>query len=115
LVASIRFSTNASEDDRKAGARIFHERCSACHGVDGSGGPFAPSLTRSQFNHGDSDLSIYEVLRDGIPGTGMQSAGLTLLERLQVTSHLRELQNRFSEDAEPKRRAWLFTLATSAC
>jgi alcohol dehydrogenase (cytochrome c) len=32
----------------------------------------------------------------------MQSAGLTLLERLQVTSHLRELQNRFSEDAESK-------------
>jgi alcohol dehydrogenase (cytochrome c) len=102
LVASIRFSTNASEDDRKAGARIFHERCSACHGADGSGGPFAPSLTRSQYNHGDSDLAIYQVLRDGIPGTGMQSVGLTLLERLQVTSHLRELQNRFSADAEAK-------------
>lgn len=96
LVASIRFTTNASEDDRKAGARIFHERCSTCHGADGSGGPFAPSLTRSQYTHGDSDLAIYEILRDGIPGTGMQSAGLTLLERLQVTSHLRELQNRYT-------------------
>jgi alcohol dehydrogenase (cytochrome c) len=102
LVASVQFSTNASEDDRKAGARIFHERCSACHGVDGSGGAFAPSLARSQYNHGDSDLAIYKVLRDGIPGTGMQSAGLTLLERLEVTSHLRVLQNRSSENAESK-------------
>ena len=38
LEASVRFSTVASEDDRKAGERIFHERCSVCHGGDGSGG-----------------------------------------------------------------------------
>ena len=100
LVASVKFSANASEDDRKAGARIFRERCSTCHGADGSGGPFAPALTRSQYDHGDSDLAIYEVLRDGIPGTAMQSAGLTLLERLQVTSHLRALQNQLSKDGD---------------
>ena len=34
--------------------------------------------------------------RDGIPGTAMQSVSLTLLERLQVISHLRTLQNQFS-------------------
>ena len=47
LESSLQFSTDASDEDRKAGARIFHERCSVCHGLDGSGGPFAPSLTRS--------------------------------------------------------------------
>ena len=100
LNASIRFTTVASEDDRKSGARVFRERCSACHGIDGSGGPFAPSLARSQYNHGDSDLAIYKVLRDGIPGTAMHSAGLTLLERLQVASHLRALQNQSSKDGD---------------
>ena len=102
LNASIRFTTVASEDDRKSGGRIFRERCSACHGIDGSGGPFAPSLARSQYNHGDSDLAIYKVLRDGIPGTAMHSAGLTLLERLQVASHLRALQNQLSKDGDPE-------------
>ena len=102
LELSLQFSTDASEDDRKEGARIFHERCSACHGVDGSGSPFAPSLTRSQYNHGDSDLAIYQVLRDGIPGTGMQSVGLTLLERLEVISHLKALQNQQSEARKPQ-------------
>jgi alcohol dehydrogenase (cytochrome c) len=97
LESSLQFSTDASEDDREEGARIFHERCSACHGVDGSGSPFAPSLTRLQYNHGDSDLAIYKVLRDGIPGTGMQSVGLTLLERLEVISRLKALQNQQSE------------------
>ena len=102
LEFSFQFSTDAGEDDRKEGARIFHERCSGCHGVDGSGSPFAPSLTRSQYNHGDSDLAIYKVLRDGVPGTGMQSVGLTLLERLQVISHLKTLQRQQSEPPGPR-------------
>jgi hypothetical protein len=53
LEASIHFSSNASEEDRSAGARIFRERCTGCHGVDGSGGPVGPSLTRPQYKHGD--------------------------------------------------------------
>jgi alcohol dehydrogenase (cytochrome c) len=102
FAASVGFSSHASEDDRKAGARIFHERCAGCHGADGSGGSVAPSLTRSQYDHGDNDLAIYKVLRDGIPGTAMQSTGLTLLERLQVISHLKALQNQLSKDRDPQ-------------
>jgi alcohol dehydrogenase (cytochrome c) len=102
LESSIQYSATASGDDRKAGARIFHERCSVCHGLNGSGGPFAPSLTRSDYNHGDSDLAIYKVLRDGVPGTGMQSAGLTLLQRLEVVSHLKELQDQQSQPRKPE-------------
>ena len=102
LESSIQFSAEASDADRKEGARIFHERCSACHGVDGSGTPFAPPLNRPQYDHGDSDLAVYKVLRDGIPGTGMQSAGLTLLERLQVVSYLRTLQSRQPEASRPQ-------------
>ena len=74
LEASIRFSQLASEDDRQAGARIFREQCARCHGSDGSGGSSAPSLTRSEYTHGDSDLAIYRVLRDGVSGTAMPRA-----------------------------------------
>ncbi len=102
LEASIQYSSIASEDDRKAGARIFREQCTGCHGADGSGGSVGPSLIRSQYNHGDSDLAIYQVLRDGIPGTAMQSAGLTLLERLQVIAYLKTLQAQLSEDRKPE-------------
>jgi len=102
LEASIQYSSIASEDDRKAGARIFRERCTGCHGTDGSGGSVGPSLTRSQYNHGDSDLAVYQVLRDGIPGTAMQSAGLTLIERLQVIAYLRTLQAQLSEERKPE-------------
>ena len=92
LEASFQYSSIASEEDRKEGASIFRERCAACHGSNGSGGPHAPSLTRSAYSHGDSDLAIYKILRDGIPGTSMPSAGLPLRQRLQVTAHVKMLQ-----------------------
>jgi alcohol dehydrogenase (cytochrome c) len=98
LEATLQYSSNASEGDRRAGAHIFREHCTGCHGSDGSGGPHAPSLIRSEYKHGDSDLAIYEVLRDGIPGTGMPSAGLPLRELLQVTTHVKMLQAHSFED-----------------
>jgi alcohol dehydrogenase (cytochrome c) len=102
FATSVRFSIYASEDDRNAGARIFRERCTRCHGSDGSGGAVGPSLTGSEYNHGDSDLAIYKVLRDGIPGTPMPSAGLTLLERLQVTAYLAMLRAHLPQDRKPE-------------
>jgi alcohol dehydrogenase (cytochrome c) len=100
LHGSIGYSPTASEEDRRAGARIFRERCIGCHGAGGSGGSVGSKLTRSQYNHGDSDLAVYTVLRDGVPGTAMRSAGLTLIERLQVIAYLRALQAQSSEQGK---------------
>ena len=102
LEANMQYSTYASEEDRSAGARIFRERCTGCHGVDGSGGAVGPSLTRPQYKHGDSDLAIYRVLRDGISGTAMPRAGLPASELWQVTAHVKTLQAHSSEDHKPK-------------
>jgi alcohol dehydrogenase (cytochrome c) len=98
LEASLRYSAIASEEDRGAGARLFREQCTGCHGVDGSGGPGAPSLSRSGYNHGDSDLSIFEVLRHGVVGTAMPSVGLPTRKLLQVIAYLRVLQAQSPED-----------------
>jgi len=92
LEASLQFSSIAREEDRREGARIFNERCAGCHGSDGAGGPHSPSLTRSTYHRGDSDLTIYKVLRDGIPGTSMPGAGLPIRQLLQVTAHVKSLQ-----------------------
>jgi alcohol dehydrogenase (cytochrome c) len=100
LEASLKFSSEASEDDRKAGERIFRERCTTCHGGDGSGSAHAPSLARSGFKRGDSDLAIYKVLRDGIPDTAMPRAGLPPRELLQVTANVKMLQARGSANRE---------------
>src|SRR5215208_3986418 len=106
LEASLQYTESVSEGDRREGARIFRERCKGCHGGDGSGGPNAPPLTRSQYKHGDSDLAIYKIVRDGIPGTAMPSAGLAPEELLQVVAGLKTLRAHSSEayEAKPLRR-----------
>jgi alcohol dehydrogenase (cytochrome c) len=98
LEASFQYTAGASEEDRKEGARIFHERCTGCHGGDGSGGPHGPSLTQLGYKHGDSDLAIYKTLRDGVPGTAMPSAGLALDELLQVVANVKMLRAHLSKE-----------------
>ena len=91
-------------DDHQSGARIFRERCAVCHGNDGTGGD-APRLNRSALNHGDSDLAIYKVVRDGIRQTGMAAFAMSPLERWQVVGYLRTLQlatsSRYTEQLPP--------------
>jgi len=80
-----------SDDDRHAGAQLYRERCSGCHGADGSG-LHGPPLNGPVYQRGDSDLALYRILRDGIPDTSMPPADLDLVGRWQVIGHLRTLQ-----------------------
>jgi alcohol dehydrogenase (cytochrome c) len=91
LDASVEIS-HGTGDDLSAGARLFAEHCSVCHGGDGSGSNGGPPINRSQLKHGDSDFALYKVVRDGIPGTSMESFDLKPLERWQIVSQIRTLQ-----------------------
>ena len=82
-----------TRSDHEAGVRIFGTDCAVCHGSDGTG-LRGPSLVHSGFKHGDSDLAMYKVLRDGITGTAMVPTGLSFVERWQVIGYLRTLQQR---------------------
>jgi alcohol dehydrogenase (cytochrome c) len=79
-----------SDDDHQAGAHIFAQRCAMCHGSGGMG-LTAPPLNHAGLKHGDRKLSIYKVLRDGIPGTAMSSTNLSWSERWQVVNYLKTL------------------------
>jgi alcohol dehydrogenase (cytochrome c) len=91
-------------DDYRSGGRIFHERCAACHGSEAAGG-LAPALNRSMLRHGDGDLAMYKVVRDGIPQTGMAPVAISILQRWQVIGYLRTLQlaasSRYSNSLPP--------------
>lgn len=94
LGASLRFSSFAQDSDRTAGGQIFHERCVVCHGSNGAGGPHGPSLVRSSLVHGDSDLAMYTILKNGIAGTPMPPANLAPAKMLQVIAYVKALQAR---------------------
>lgn len=84
-------------DDRARGKKLFLENCAACHGSEGKGG-HAPSLAKSNYSVGASDLALYKVLRDGIPGTGMAALDLSAEERWQIIAFLRTLDHRTSNE-----------------
>lgn len=85
------FNPYVTPDDYEVGKRVFRERCAVCHGSEASGGA-APALNHSVLRHGDSDLALYKVIRDGVPKTGMAPVGLSMQERWQVIGYLRKLQ-----------------------
>ena len=82
-----------TQDALDAGANIFREHCALCHGGEGAGG-HGPALNHSGLKHGDSDLAIYKVLRDGITDTPMVPVPLGFTERWQVVGYLRALQDK---------------------
>ena len=78
-------------EDYQAGKKTFQNRCSVCHGKEANGA-VAPALNRSALRHGDSDLAMYKVMRDGIPQTGMAPVAMPPQERWQVIGYIRALQ-----------------------
>ncbi len=90
--------------DHQAGKQIFRQRCAVCHGNEATGA-LAPALNHSVLRHGDSDLAIYKVVRDGVPQTGMAPVSMSIQERWQVIGYIRALQfaasSRYAELLSP--------------
>ncbi len=80
-----------TDADHQAAARIFSARCAMCHGQGGGGGA-GPPLNQPGLKHGDTDLAIYRVLRDGVPNTLMRAPSISMVERWQLVGYVRELQ-----------------------
>ncbi len=90
-----------TQDDLFAGARIFRDNCAVCHGGEGAGG-HGPALNHAELKHGDGDLAIYKVVRDGVPDTTMVPVPLGFTERWQVVAYVRALQLKNMAQAENK-------------
>ena len=59
--------------DARMGRRVFRAECGRCHGRDAKGNDEtgAPDLTTGRFATASTDAGLFEVIRDGIPGTTM--------------------------------------------
>jgi alcohol dehydrogenase (cytochrome c) len=81
-----------TDADHRAASDIFRVRCAICHGNEGAGGAVGPPLNHAGLRHGDSDLAIYRVLRDGVPNTAMIAPSLSLVQRWQLVGYVKQLQ-----------------------
>jgi len=74
------------------GARIFKEKCSACHGPEGRG-DIGPDLTDNEWKYGGSDDDLFETISNGRPG-GMPAWKNELSEEKirEVIKHIRSFK-----------------------
>jgi cytochrome c oxidase cbb3-type subunit III len=75
------------------GKRTFASTCAACHGLDGKGGERGPDIVNRRAVQRLPDASLFRVVRDGKPGTGMPPFRALGEARIQaVVRYLRTLQ-----------------------
>lgn len=100
--ADSRWEVPAAQDTRKnpladrpdthaGGAKLFKERCSACHADDGTGTHRGPNLTTKRVQ-AQSDGALFWKITSGNTRTGMPSfSNMPDLQRWQLVSHVRAL------------------------
>lgn len=96
----------ASAKDPEAvsrGSQIFTEKCVACHAVGGIG-IIGPNLTDSHWIHGGDLLSIYNVVKNGVPEKGMIPWGAQMdqKEMVEVVAFIRSIQDTNKPGKEPQ-------------
>lgn len=75
-------------------SKLFIQKCGPCHGNRGEG-MIGPNLTDRFWLHGDASLlSIYEIIRDGVPAKGMPAWNrqLTPIELTKVAAYVGSLR-----------------------
>jgi mono/diheme cytochrome c family protein len=89
-----RSKLNPLTNDRDApvaGAKLFREHCSECHGAAGAGGKGAPALINMEMRHATPG-EIFWVITNGVVRHGMPSwSKLPPPERWQIVAFLKGL------------------------
>jgi mono/diheme cytochrome c family protein len=65
---------DAAVSDIDEGAATFRSYCATCHGIDGND-VAGIDLGRGVFRRAVSNQDLLEIIRNGIPGTGMPGSG----------------------------------------
>jgi mono/diheme cytochrome c family protein len=85
LLAATHASRAATAGTDEIAARLYRMKCAGCHGVDGSGGVGA-SL-KGKLRH-PAQTQIFDVIKNGIPGTGMPASGLPDLQVKRMATYV---------------------------
>jgi cytochrome c oxidase cbb3-type subunit 3 len=86
------------------GARLYAQRCSACHGKDGSGGVGVP-LALPAFLSGVDDAYLHKTVRLGRPGRVMPAfTKLSDAEVDAIVAHIRSWPGQRQPETQPQER-----------
>jgi putative heme-binding domain-containing protein len=98
LVAGTLFAQHEyTKTDAEIGARVYIANCIYCHGPDGDQIP-GVNLSRGKFKRAVSDDDLVQIIRDGIPGTGMPAQTMPEPQIRTIVAYLRSLAAMPSSD-----------------
>ena len=84
-----------------AGRDLYNKSCTACHGKDGAEGDRAPSLNANRRYFRLSEAAIFDVVKNGIPGTAMPDSGLPDLDLWRIVAFIRNIRGTASDNIVP--------------
>jgi len=77
-------------DEIAEGGRLFQSNCASCHGSAGDQVP-GVALMSGKFRRASTDEEAARLIRNGIPGTAMQSFNFTEQQAATVVAYLRSV------------------------
>lgn len=83
---------DAGVSDIDEGAATFRSYCATCHGIDGNE-VAGIDLGRGVFRRAVSNQDLVQIIRNGIPGTGMPGSGFSDQQASRVVAYLRQLSS----------------------
>lgn len=72
------------------GGRVFRSTCANCHGPDGDQ-VSGIDLGRNVFKRAKTDEDLVQIIRAGVPGTGMPASDMPVAQAEQIVSYLRSV------------------------
>lgn len=85
----------------EAGRVLYNRTCTGCHGPDGREGDRAPSLDANRRYFRVSEAAIFDVIKNGIPGTVMPSSGLADDDAWRIVAFIRNVRATASDLVVP--------------
>jgi alcohol dehydrogenase (cytochrome c) len=82
-----------------AGRQAFEGRCASCHGNDGTGVGTNPSIVSMTSSRATTTAALRELIRAGIPGTGMPAFSIPDAELTDLVSFVETLRARAAKPA----------------
>ncbi len=90
VVCSVEGQIPSDAASLSAGKKLYEFHCAFCHGKGDDG--MAANLMSANLPHAPSDTALFNILKNGIPGTDMPAAlGLSDVEAWQVAAFVRGL------------------------
>lgn len=100
----------------RVGEALFGARCATCHGSDAKG-IVAPDLTRL-WATGVEDYRVFQIVREGVPGSIMPSSAAPDNELWAIVTYLRSISTvplAIDSNADIRRGEILFNSTCSTC